>query len=75
VATWLVVWFVVAIVSTVAVIAFLVALVRHLLVLGRAARQMQEAVTPLADEIAREGQRASGRAASLEPPGSSGSRG
>ena len=67
--TWLVVWFVVAIVSTIAVIAFLVALVRHVLVLGRSARRMQEAVAPLADEIARAGQRASDRAASLEPPG------
>ena len=67
--TWLVVWFIVAIVSTAAVIACLVALIRHVLVLGRSARQLQEAVRPLADEIASEGQRASNRAGSLEVPG------
>ncbi|HEX6130138.1 MAG TPA: hypothetical protein VF044_00270 [Actinomycetota bacterium] len=68
-ATWLLVWLLVAIVSTLAVLAVLVALVRHVLVVGRAAREMQEAVGPLADGIAREGQRASTRAATLQPPG------
>jgi hypothetical protein len=68
VSTWLVVWLLVAIVSTAAVLACLVALVRHVLILGRSAREMQEAVKPLADEISSEGQRASTRAASLEVP-------
>ena len=67
--TWLVVWFIVAIVSTAAVIATLVALVRHVLILGRSARELQEAVKPLADEIAADGQRASQRASSLQVPG------
>lgn len=66
--SWLAVWFLVAIVSTLAVIACLVALVRHVLVLGRTARQLQEAVAPLADEISRQGARASDRAASLQVP-------
>ena len=67
--TWLVVWFLITIVSTAAVIACLLALVRHMLVLGRTARQMRDAVTPLAEEITREGARASERASSLRPPG------
>jgi hypothetical protein len=69
VSTWLVVWFIVAIVSTAAVLACLLALVRHVMVVGRSARQLQEAVKPLADEISAQGQRASSRASSLEPPG------
>ena len=67
--TWLVVWFIVAIVSTAAVIACLVALVRHVLVVGRSAKELQEAVKPLADAITADGQRASDRASSLEVPG------
>ena len=66
--TWLVVWLLVAIVSMVAVIACLLALGRHVVILGRTARQMQEAVMPLADEIAQEGARAAGRAGSLRMP-------
>jgi hypothetical protein len=58
VASWLVVWFVVAIVSTVAVLACLAGLVRHVLVLGRTVRQLQEEIQPIADELAHEGQRA-----------------
>ncbi len=59
--TWLVVWFVIGLVSTVALLVFLVALVRHALILGRAARDMQEAVAPLAEEISSGSDRASGR--------------
>ena len=66
--TWLVVWFIVAIVSTAAVIACLIALVRHVMVLGRSARALQEAVRPLADQIAADGDRASKRSASLQVP-------
>jgi len=47
VGTWLLVWFVIGIVSTVAVIAFLIALIRHLLVLGRTARRMQDELSPI----------------------------
>ena len=68
--TWLVVWFLVTIVSAAAVIACLLGLARHVLILGRTARQMQDAVKPLAEAITREGSRASERASSLQPPGS-----
>ncbi|HSL12189.1 MAG TPA: hypothetical protein VLA82_12830 [Actinomycetota bacterium] len=67
--TWLVVWFIVAIVSTAAVTACLIALVRHVLILGRSARELQDAVKPLADGIAADGDRASMRAASMQVPG------
>ena len=53
-------WFVVGIVSTVAVLACLIGLLRHLLVLGRTVKQLQDEVRPIADEISRE--RASERA-------------
>jgi hypothetical protein len=68
--TWLLVWLLVAIVSTAAVMACLAALARHVLILGRTARQMREAVMPLVVEISEEGARAAGRAQSLERPGS-----
>ena len=67
--TWLVVWFVVAFVATVAVLAILIALVRHLLVLGRSARRMQDEVAPIVQAISTEGMRASDRASRLKPPG------
>jgi hypothetical protein len=62
---WLVVWFVVGIVSTVAVLACLIGLLRHLLVLGRTVRQLQEAVQPIADDLAKERQRASAHVAAI----------
>ena len=39
--TWLVVWIVLGAVSTVAVLAFVLALGRHVLILGRTARRFQ----------------------------------
>lgn len=63
--TWIVVWFVIGIISTVAVLAFLIALIRHLLVLGRTARRLQDEVSPIAREISADGGRASERASRL----------
>lgn len=57
-----VVWFVIALVTLAAVIAVLIALIRHALVLGRSLRRFQEEVTPLAREISAQGDRASARA-------------
>ena len=62
---WLVVWFVVGIVSTVAVLACLIGLLRHMLVLGRTVRQLQEEVQPIADDLAKERQRASAHVAAI----------
>jgi hypothetical protein len=63
-----VVWLVIAILSTIAVIAVLTALVRHVLLVGRTVRELQEAVTPLADEIGQQGRRASERASNVRAP-------
>jgi hypothetical protein len=65
VGTWLVVWFVIGIVSTIAVLAFLIALIRHLLVLGRTARRMQDELAPIVREISDDGVRASDRVSRL----------
>jgi hypothetical protein len=62
---WLVVWFVVGIVSTVAVLACLIGLLRHILVLGRTVKQLQDEVQPIADDLARERQRASTHVAAI----------
>ena len=62
---WLVVWFVVGIVSTVAVLACLIGLLRHMLILGRTVRQLQEEVRPIADDLAKERQRASAHVAAI----------
>jgi hypothetical protein len=64
-----VVWFTVTLVSLIAVAAVLVGLFRHVLGLGRTLRRFQEDVTPIAEEISAEGDRAAGRAAGLSPPG------
>lgn len=67
--TWILVWFIVAVVSTSLVLLFLAGLVRQVILLVRTARQMQDEIQPLADELSREGQRASSRASSLQVPG------
>jgi hypothetical protein len=69
-----VVWLVVALVSTAAVVAVLVALVRHVLVLVRALGRFQREVNPIAREIAAEGDRAAARSRGLERPGGRGGR-
>lgn len=60
-----IVWLVVGLTTLIAVLATLIALVRHVLVLGRAARRFQDEVGPLAQGIASQGGRASGRAQRL----------
>ena len=69
--TTAVVWIVVGLISTAAVAAVLIALVRQLKLLGRTLTRFQEEVQPLADEIAAGTDRASTRASSLSPPGRS----
>jgi hypothetical protein len=68
VSTWILVWFIVALVTTAALIAFTVALVRHLLLIGRTARQMQDEAQPILNDLSREGSRASDHIAALPRP-------
>ena len=60
-----IVWFVIGLLTVVAVLALLIALIRHLMVLGRAARRFQEEVTPLAEDISALSERASTRTQGL----------
>jgi hypothetical protein len=57
-----IVWLSVGLVTTLAMIAVAIGLVRHVFVLGRTLRRFQEEVTPVAEEITRESERASRRA-------------
>jgi hypothetical protein len=47
-----IVWLIVGLLSTIAVSAMLIALVRHVFVLGRAIGRFQQEVSPIAEEIA-----------------------
>ena len=64
-APWLVIWFTVGIVSTIGILACLIALMRHVLVLGRTVQRFQEEAQPIADDLSREGQRASEHMAAI----------
>ena len=48
-----VVWLTIGLVTTVAMIAMLAALVRHVLLIGRAARQLQDEIEPIRADIER----------------------
>jgi hypothetical protein len=65
----LLVWYLIAAVTTAAVVIFAIALVREALLLGRTARRFQEEAQPIVDDVSREAARASDRAGSLTPPG------
>jgi hypothetical protein len=62
-----VVWFTVSLASTLMLIAVLIGLVRHVLGLGRTLRRFQEEVTPIAQEISAEGDRAASATTRLSP--------
>jgi hypothetical protein len=69
VSPWLLFWYLIAAVTTAAVLVFMIALVREALLLGRTARRFQEQAQPVVDDLGREAARASDRAANLSPPG------
>ena len=56
-----IVWLIVGLLSTIAVSALLIALVRHVIVLARALGRFQQEVSPIARDIASAGERASSR--------------
>ncbi len=60
-----IVWLIVGLLSTATVAAVLVALVRHVLVLGRSLRRFRQEIEPLTRAITEEGNRASSRRARL----------
>ncbi len=66
------VWIAIGLATTVAILALLIALIRHVLVLGRSLQRFQQEVQPVAEEISAEGERASSRTSNLKVPGRSG---
>lgn len=56
-----IVWLVVGLTSTLAMLAVLIALVRHLMILTRALGRFQDEVKPVVEQISTESQRASDR--------------
>ena len=56
-----IVWLVIGLVTTAAALAVLIALFRHLFVLGRALSRFQQEVGPVAAEIGAEAEQASSR--------------
>jgi hypothetical protein len=71
VSTWISVWFVVALVTTAALLVCAIALVRHVILIGRTARRMQQETQPLLEDLSRGTQQASRHASELRPPGRS----
>jgi len=63
---WILVWLIVAIVTTMALIAFAIALGRHVTILGRTVGRFRDEVQPIAEEIAEGSRRASQEAASFQ---------
>jgi hypothetical protein len=66
--SWLVVWFVIGIVSTVAILACMIGLMRHVLVLGRTVQQLRDEVQPIADDLAKERRRAGAHVSAMGQP-------
>lgn len=62
---WLVVWLIVGLGTTAALLAVLISLVRQAILLGRTAARMQEELGPLAGEVAAASARTADAAAGL----------
>jgi hypothetical protein len=61
-----IVWIAVGLVSTAAIVAVLVGLIRQMIALGRTLSRFQEQVSPLAEEISAGADRASTRMSDLQ---------
>lgn len=66
--TWILVWFIIAVLTTFALVAFLIGLARQALLVGRTAKRAQDELQPMISQISRDGQRASATAGNLKPP-------
>jgi hypothetical protein len=63
--TWAIVWLVVSLMTVVALLGVVIALVRHVMVLGRSAGRFRNEIVPVTEELSREAATASERAARL----------
>ena len=69
-----IVWLVVGLLSAAVTTAMLIALIRHVLVLGRAIGRFGSEISPIANEIAEQTQRAGDRSQRMAARSPSGSR-
>jgi ubiquinone biosynthesis protein UbiJ len=69
---WLTWWFILGGAVAVVFVAFLIALIRQVFLLGRTARRMQEELAPITGDISSQVARAGSRAGSLKAPSRSG---
>jgi len=67
--SWVSVWLLLALLTTVVVLVFAISLGRHALIVGRTARRFREEVGPVASEVSREGAETADRVERLEVPG------
>lgn len=65
---WLTWWFILGAAVAVVAIAFLIALIRQVFLLGRTARRMKEELEPVVRDISSQASRAGARAAAIKPP-------
>ena len=66
---WLVVWLVIGLLTTAALLVMLGFLVRHVILLGRTAGRLQDELQPVADDLAAASARAADAAADLSRRG------
>jgi hypothetical protein len=66
--SWVFVWLVLGLLTTMVAAVFAVSLVRHALIIGRTARRFQAEVGPLAAEVGREGSETADRTERLRVP-------
>jgi hypothetical protein len=66
---WLVVWLVMGLLTTAALLVMLGFLVRHVILLGRTAGRLQDELQPIADQLAAASARAADAAADLSGRG------
>ncbi len=65
---WILVWFITALLSMFALLAFSIGLVRGVLLLGKTVKQAQDELQPMVSQISRAGGRAATVAGNLKAP-------
>jgi len=66
VSTWIGIWLLIALLSTMAIAIVLIGLGRHVQIVGRSAAEARDELAPLAEEISRGGTKVSERAQNLK---------
>jgi len=70
--SWVSVWLLLAMLAAIVVLVFAISLGRHVVLVGRTARRLQDEVGPLATDVSREGAEVADRVERLEAPGRTG---